>query len=119
LPPAKRPPTILTRAALGIANAHVVTTDFFAVDESTNHFGLEGLGAAVEMGDPVLGTVIDRLGSSVPRWTAVRNTADPQIDATGLTLTQSRTKSGQIREKFAYWTTISRAITCWALILDN
>jgi hypothetical protein len=49
----------------------------------------------------------------------VRNASDPQIDATGLTLTQSRTKAGQIYEKFGYWTTISSAIACWALILDN
>ncbi len=119
LPPAKRPPTIFTKAVAGIANADVVTTDIFAFDDSTDHFKLQGLGAAVEMGDAVLGMVIDGLGSSAPKWTAVRNASDPQIDAAGLTLQQIRTKAGQIYEKFGYWTTISSAITSWALIVDN
>lgn len=36
----------------------VVTTDFFAYDDTENTFGLQSFGAAVEMGDAVLGMVI-------------------------------------------------------------
>ena len=32
---------------------------------------------------------------------------------------EARAKAGAIYEKFGYWTTISSAITCWALVLDN
>jgi hypothetical protein len=41
------------------------------------------------------------------------------MDANGLTPSEVRAKAGQIYEKFGYWTTISSAITCWALVLDN
>jgi nucleoside phosphorylase len=119
LPPSPRPPRIFTRAAAGVTNADVVTTDFFAFDESNNQYKLQGLGAAVEMGDAVLGLVIQQLGSKAPMWTAIRNASDPQIDTTGLTPKEARAKAGQIYEKFGYWTTICSAITCWAAILDN
>ena len=120
LPPASRSPRIFTAPAGPVTNTDVVTTDFFAFDDSTNHFGLESLGAAVEMGDAVLGLAIKDLGAAAaPKWAAVRNASDPQIDATGLTFAQTRAKAGQIYEKFGYWTTISSAIASWALILDN
>ncbi len=119
LPPASRSPRIFTAPVSPITNTDVVTTDFFAFDDSTNHFGLEGLGAAVEMGDAVLGLAIEDLGPAAPKWAAVRNASDPQIDATGLTFAEAANKAGQIYEKFGYWTTIPSAITCWALIMDN
>ena len=96
-----------------------MTTDFFAFDDSSNTFGLQGLGAAVEMGDAVLGMVIDEMGSKAPLWTAIRNASDPQIDNTGMTLKEAADKAGQIYEKFGYWTTIPSAITCWATVKDN
>lgn len=71
------------------------------------------------MGDAVLGLVIDQLGSGAPAWTAVRNASDPQMDTTGLTPKEVRAKAGQIYEKFGYWTTISSAIACWAVVLAN
>ena len=119
LPPAPRPPRIFTRATNGVPNAEVVTTDFFAYDDSLDTFHLQGLGATVEMGDAVLGLVVDELGSSAPDWIAVRNASDPQIDATGLTQKEVRAKAGQIYERFGYWTTIPSVIACWALIVDN
>jgi hypothetical protein len=36
--------------------------------EADNTFGLQSLGAAVEMGDAVLGMVIKQLGSPAPAW---------------------------------------------------
>jgi purine-nucleoside phosphorylase len=119
LPAEERPPQIFAKPTTGVKIDNVVTTDFFAYDDSDNTFGLQSLGAAVEMGDAVLGLVIKQLGSSAPAWAAVRNASDPQMDTQGLTPNQVRAKAGQIYEKFGYWTTISSAIACWALVLDN
>ena len=119
LPPAPRPARVFTRPAAGVTITDVVTTDFFAFDDSTDHYGLQGLGAAVEMGDAVLGLVVEQLGAKAPKWIAVRNASDPQIDATGLTPKEVATKAAQIYERYGYWTTIPSAITCWSLILDN
>jgi hypothetical protein len=119
LPPAGRPPKIFTQPVAGVKDTEIVTTDFFAFDDTSNTFGLEGLGLAVEMGDAVLGLVIKKLGIGAPKWAAVRNASDPQIDSTGLTKSQASTKAAQIYERFGYWTTIPSAITCWSLVLDN
>ncbi|HEY1258922.1 MAG TPA: hypothetical protein VGF34_06705 [Stellaceae bacterium] len=119
LPMASRLPAIFSAAAPAVPVPDIVTTDFFAFDDSNNTFGLQGLGGAVEMGDAVLGLVIRELGAAAPRWVAVRNASDPEIDATGLTQKEAAQKAAQIYERFGYWTTIPSAITCWALVLDN
>jgi len=120
LPPAARPPRVVVRPMAGVSSADVVTTDFFAFDDSTNEYKLEGLGAAVEMGDAVLGLVISQMAAgTAPKWVAVRNASDPRIDATGLTPREAAQKAAQIYERFGYWTTIPSAITCWAVVLNN
>jgi nucleoside phosphorylase len=119
LPAAGRPPKIFTRPVAGVKDTEIVTTDFFAFDDTSNTFGIEGLGLAVEMGDAVLGMVIQQMGATAPKWAAVRNASDPQIDSTGLTKKEAATKAAGIYERFGYWTTIPSAITCWALIVDN
>ncbi len=119
LPEASRPPKIFAKPTAGASNTDILTTDFFAYDDSADTFQLQGKGSAVEMGDAVLGLVIQELGSRAPKWAAVRNASDPQIDSTGLTPREIRTRAGQIYERFGYWSTISSAITTWALIVDN
>jgi len=119
LPAAGRPPRIFTQPAAGVKITDIVTTDFFAFDDTSNTYGLQGLGLAVEMGDAVLGMVIQQIGSAAPKWAAVRNASDPQINSAGLTKKEAGNKASQIYERFGYWTTIPSAITCWALILDN
>jgi hypothetical protein len=119
LPSAPRLPQVWHAATTKVPVPDVVTTDFFAFDDSSNTFGLQGLGGAVEMGDAVLGMVIGQLGSAAPKWAAVRNASDPEIDSKGLTEKEAATKAAQIYEKFGYWTTIPSAVTCWALIKDN
>jgi nucleoside phosphorylase len=122
LPIAPRSPQIYTRALAPTKVPDIVTTDFFAFDDSSNTFGLQALGAAVEMGDAVLGMVIQEIakeGKPTPLWAAIRNASDPQIDNTGMTLKEAADKAGQIYEKFGYWTTIPSAIACWATIKDN
>ena len=119
LPQAARPPRIFTHPVAAVKITNIVTTDFFAFDDTANDYGLQGLGLAVEMGDAVLGMVIQQLGAAAPKWAAVRNASDPQIDSTGLTKKEAGTKASQIYERFGYWTTIPSAIACWALIVDN
>jgi purine-nucleoside phosphorylase len=119
LPTAGRPPKIFTKPVAGAKDTDIVTTDFFAFDDTSNTFGIEGLGLAVEMGDAVLGMVVQQLGAKAPKWAAVRNASDPQIDSAGLTKKEAATKAAGIYERFGYWTTIPSAITCWALIVDN
>jgi hypothetical protein len=89
-------PAIFASPTTNVPLPEVVTTDFFAFDDTSNTFGLQGLGAAVEMGDAVLGMVIEQLGPSAPRWIAVRNASDPEIDSAGLTEKQAAAKAAQI-----------------------
>jgi Phosphorylase superfamily len=119
LPASSRPPQIFTKPAAAAKLPDVVTTDFFAFDDSSNTYGLKGLGAAVEMGDAVLGLVISQMSSDAPLWVAIRNASDPQIDDSGLTAKEAADKAGQIYERYGYWTTIPSAITCWATVRDN
>jgi nucleoside phosphorylase len=119
LPTARRSPLVFTKSAARMKVPDVVTTDFFAFDDSSNTFGLQGLGGTVEMGDAVLGLVISQMKSGAPKWAAVRNASDPQINDAGMTPAQAAQKAAQIYEKFGYWTTISSAIACWSLIVDN
>jgi purine-nucleoside phosphorylase len=107
-----RSPKILRSSVLTSA---VLTTDFFGFDTSDNHYGLKGMGAVSEMGDAVLGLVAQNMGSSAPRWVAVRNVSDPQIKAEG-TLQQQAQMAAQIYKGFGRWSTVCSAIVCWALI---
>ncbi|MEO8627933.1 MAG: hypothetical protein ABI612_07500 [Betaproteobacteria bacterium] len=93
----------------------VVTTDFFGFDTSDDHYHLQGLGDASEMGDAVLGMVCKKMGENAPRWLAVRNISDPQIKAEG-TLRQQAALAAQIYKGFGRWSSVCSAITCWALI---
>jgi purine-nucleoside phosphorylase len=119
LPAASRPPQIVTAAGAPMRVPDVVTTDFFAFDDSSNTYGLQGLGGTVEMGDAVLGLVISQMTTAAPKWAAIRNASDPQIPSQGLTTAQAAQKASQIYEKFGYWTTIPSAIACWSVIVDN
>jgi hypothetical protein len=78
-----RSPKVLTGPIGAKKPLNIVTTDFFAFDTERNFYKLQGLGYAVEMGDAVLGLAIQELGSSAPRWAAIRNALDPQIPNVG------------------------------------
>ena len=94
----------------------VVTTDFFGFDTSDNRYKLQGLGDVSEMGDAVLGLVAADMGTSAPRWLAIRNVSDPQIKADGLTAKQQAAMAAQIYKGFGRWSSVCSAITCWASI---
>ncbi len=118
LPIANRTAQIITRGRNGIKPNDIVTTDFFAFDDDTNDYQLQGLGATVEMGDATLGLACEELeatGEQTPAWVAIRNASDPQITG-GSTLREKADKAGRIYEKYGYWTTINSAIACWAVV---
>ena len=116
LPPATRPPKIWTSTP--DQPADVLTTDFFAFDDTTDHWALRATdpqARAVEMGDAVLGLVCAEDLTDPPAWVIVRNASDPQMDGS-LPLKQQAAQAAGIYEKYGYWTTIVSAITVWALI---
>jgi purine-nucleoside phosphorylase len=94
----------------------VLTTDFFGFDTSDNHFKLQGLGDVSEMGDAILGLVASEMGTSAPRYLAIRNVSDPQIKAEG-TIRQQAQIAANIYKGFGRWSSVCSAITCWASIV--
>jgi nucleoside phosphorylase len=117
LPQAPRTPRIVPGSAAD--PAAVLTTDFFAFDDTTDSYGLRAYNQqarAVEMGDAVLGLVCAEDLSSPPPWAIVRNASDPQIDGS-LPLKEQAQQAAHIYEQYGYWTTVGSAIACWSLIV--
>lgn len=116
LPPDNvRPPQILHTIG---PSTSVATTDLFGFDTSDDHFKLQGQAFVSEMGDAILGMLIQKrkdAGQTTPRWIAVRNVSDPQIKAEG-TLREQAQLAAQIYKAFGRWSTVCSAIVCWALI---
>jgi len=115
LPPDNtRPPAITVVGPTGLSQS-IVTTDFFGFDTSDNHFKLQGLGDASEMGDAVLGMVAQSLGASAPSWLAIRNVSHPEIAAEG-TLEQQAQEAAAIYKAYGRWSSVCSAIVCWAAV---
>jgi nucleoside phosphorylase len=109
LPAATRAPQIV--------DGDVLTTDFFAFDDASDHYGLRAYDAkarAVEMDDAALGLAIHDIGAGAPAWISIRNASDPQMDEP--TLEEEDSAAGKIYEKYGYWTAVNSVLTCWAVI---
>jgi hypothetical protein len=107
----------------------ILTTDFFEFGTSTN--GLEQQGCGVEMGDAVLGLVVDEMkaaGLPAPQWLVIRNASDPQINGklpdgndAGVPPAVRRKLNMQAHwavwyyETYGYWTSVNSAIAVWAM----
>ncbi len=104
------PEVYTTAAELGEPDV-IITTDKFEFDDKDNTFGLQKLGAMVEMDDAVLGLACEELGGST-KWLAIRNASDPQMP------TDSAGESSAIYNKYGYWTSITSVLACWAMVLD-
>jgi nucleoside phosphorylase len=106
------------RAPVVSATGTVLTTDFFAWDNTTDvPFGLRAYNAAatmVEMGDATLGLAVGQMDDQ-PRWISVRNASDPQMDGS-VPLETQKAEAGSIYDKFGYWTSVNSVIACWAVI---
>ena len=108
----------------------ILTTDFFEFGNSVN--GLEKEGSGVEMGDAVLGLVVEEMkeaGLDSPKWLVIRNASDPQIngelpnrETPGVPPELRRGLDMQAHwavwyyETYGYWTSVSSAIAVWAMV---
>jgi nucleoside phosphorylase len=99
----------------------ILTTDFFEFGTSANH--LDKTGSAVEMGDAVLGLVVQELkdaGKPAPNWAVVRNCSDPQINgelvAKPSKISQQALWAVYYYKGYGYWTSVMGAIACWAIV---
>jgi len=97
----------------GSASTGVLTTADFEYDDTANTFHLKGKGDACEMGDAVLGSVCRQLGAAAPRYVAVRNVSDPEIDSSDPDASQL---ANYIYEHFGRWSSVCSAIVSWAIV---
>lgn len=108
----------------------ILTTDFFEFGTSTNRLWEQGCG--VEMGDAVLGLVVETRkaeGRPAPDWLVIRNASDPQIngrlpnrETPGIPPELRRSLDMQAHwavwyyETYGYWTSVNSAIAVWAMV---
>jgi nucleoside phosphorylase len=95
------------------AQSGVLTTADFEYDDTANTFHLKGKGALCEMGDAVLGSVCRQLGAAAPRYAAVRNVSDPEIDSSD---PDASKLANYIYEHFGRWSSVCSAVVCWAIV---
>jgi hypothetical protein len=95
----------------------IVTTDLFAFDDSTNHYHLQGLGRACEMGDAMVAMALQDFPDL--SWHAIRNASDPQIANPENNIEQADQEAAQIYAKYGGLTTAASVITTWAVILAS
>ncbi|MFZ0052754.1 MAG: hypothetical protein WAK96_13345 [Desulfobaccales bacterium] len=91
-----------------------VTTDFFAFDDSTNHYGLEGLGRTCDMGDAMVANALQPLSDIA--WYSIRNASDPQISNPSGDITEASRQAASIYAKYGGLTTAASVIATWAVI---
>jgi nucleoside phosphorylase len=94
----------------------ILTTDYFEYGTTTNSLDAEG--AAVEMGDAVLGLVCD--GKDTPKWGVVRNLSDPCINGdlpTNQFLLNEQTMwAVGYYTAYGYWTSVNGALATWGIL---
>lgn len=95
-------------------DSSIVTTDFFAYDDSTNHFGLQGLGQCCDMGD----AMVARALHSFPdiKFYAIRNASDPQIPNPTKDMAAAGNQAGSIYARYGGLTTAASVLASWAII---
>jgi hypothetical protein len=92
----------------------VVTTDFFAFDDSTDHYGLQGLGRACDMGDAMVADALQ--GQRSLAWYSIRNASDPQIANPEKNIEQAGKQAASIYARYGGLTTAASVIATWAVI---
>ena len=94
----------------------ILTTDYFEFGTSANRLDKEG--AAVEMGDAVLGLVAEERGDGT-RWAAIRNMSDPQINGdlpTDYRLDQQAQWAVAYYLAYGYFTSVTGALATWGVL---
>lgn len=92
----------------------VVTTDLFAFDDSTHHYGLKGLGRVCDMGDAMVANALQDFPKI--RWYSIRNASDPQIPDPNGNIAQAAREAADIYAQYGGLTTAASVIATWAVI---
>jgi hypothetical protein len=92
----------------------VVTTDFFAFDDASDHFKLQGLGRVCDMGDAMVGKAMQAFPKI--HWYSIRNASDPQVPDPGGDFKKASEEAAQIYAKYGGLTTAASVIATWAII---
>lgn len=92
----------------------IVTTDFFAFDDSTDHYKLQGLGQACDMGDAMVANALQNFPQI--KFYAIRNASDPQIPNPENNITKASQQAAQIYAKYGGLTTAASVLASWAVI---
>jgi hypothetical protein len=95
-------------------NDTIVTTDFFAYDDSTNHFGLQGLGQCCDMGDAMVARALHAFPDI--KFYAIRNASDPQIDNPTKDMATAGKQAASIYARYGGLTTAASVLATWAII---
>ena len=88
--------------------------DFFGFDDSTNHYKLQGLGQACDMGDAMVGNAFQQFPKV--KWHAIRNASDPQIPNPSNNIEEAKQEAGKIYAAYGAFTTAASVIATWAVI---
>jgi nucleoside phosphorylase len=92
----------------------IVTTDFFAFDDSQDTYKLQGLGQACDMGDAMVGNVMQNYPNV--KWFAIRNASDPQIPNPTNDIKTAGDLSDKIYSDYGVFTSAASVIASWAVI---
>lgn len=98
----------------GDQQATVVTTDFFAFDDSIDFYKLQGLGPACDMGDAMVGHAMQDCPGVY--WYAVRNASDRQIPNPQGDIEAANRQAGRVYAECGAFTTAASAIATWVII---
>lgn len=99
------------------AESYIVTTDFFAFDDSQDTYKLQGLGRACDMGDAMVANALQPLGNL--KFYAIRNASDPQIPNPDSNIKAAGKESSEIYAKYGGLTTAASVIATWAIITTH
>jgi uridine phosphorylase len=97
------------------AQSMIVTTDEFAYDDSTDHYKLQGLGRACDMGDAMVALALQPYYPGLSFF-AIRNASDPQIPNPDNNMADAAATSEQIYKKYGGLTTAASLVATWAVI---
>ena len=92
----------------------VVTTDVFAFDNSTDYYGLEGLGQVCDMGDAMVANALQSVSGL--SFYSIRNASDPQIPNPSGNISEASKQAALIYAKYGGLTTAASLIATWAII---
>ncbi len=92
----------------------VVTTDVFAFDDSSDYYGLQGLGRACDMGDAMVANALQSFKSL--SWYSIRNASDPQIPNPDGDIAEASKQAAVIYARYGGLTTAASLVATWAII---